>query len=108
MNKNRKITNELMVALIKYHVLNMRDDEEMNKYIVSELEKKLNEEYQEVLEANGSERVEELADMLEVIKALGELEHTTLEEIINIANTKSIKRGAFKDKIFLEKVIDNK
>ncbi|RHF90162.1 complexin-2 [Eubacterium ventriosum] len=41
MNKNRKITNELMVALIKYHVLNMRDDEEMNKYIVSELEKKL-------------------------------------------------------------------
>lgn len=35
MNKNRKITNELMVALIKYHVLNMRDDEEMNKYIVS-------------------------------------------------------------------------
>ena len=31
-----------------------------------------------------------------------------LEEIINIANTKSIKRGAFKDKIFLEKVIDNK
>ena len=70
-----------------------------------ELEKKLNEEYQEVLEASGSERVEELADMLE---ALGELEHTTLEEIINIANTKSIKRGAFKDKIFLEKVIDNK
>ena len=47
-------------------------------------------------------------NMLEVIKALGELEHTTLEEIINIANTKSIKRGAFKDKIFLEKVIDNK
>ena len=77
-------------------------DEEYKK----ELEKKLNEEYQEVLEANGSERVEELADMLEIIKALGELEHTTLEEIINIANTKSIKRGAFKDKIFLEKVIE--
>ena len=56
-------------------------DEEYKK----ELEKKLNEEYQEVLEANGSERVEELADILEVIKALGELEHTTLEEIINIA-----------------------
>ena len=41
MDKNRKITNELMVALIKYHVLNIRYDEEMNKYIVSELEKKL-------------------------------------------------------------------
>ena len=46
--------------------------------------------------------------MLEVIKTLGELEHTTLEEIINIANTKNIKRGAFKDKIFLEKVIKAK
>lgn len=79
-------------------------DEEYKK----ELEKKLNEEYQEVLVASGSERVEELADMLEVIKTLGELEHTTLEEIINIANTKSIKRGAFKDKIFLEKVIKAK
>ena len=35
-----------------------------------ELEKKLNEEYQEVLAANGDDRVEELADMLEIIKAL--------------------------------------
>ena len=25
------ITSELMVALIKYHVINVRDDEEMNK-----------------------------------------------------------------------------
>lgn len=41
MIKNRIISNELMVALIKYHVLNMKYDEEMNKYIVSELEKKL-------------------------------------------------------------------
>ena len=64
-------------------------DEEYKK----ELEKKLNEEYQEVLEASGSERVEELADMLEVIKALGELEHTTLEEIINIANTKILRKS---------------
>lgn len=71
-----------------------------------ELEKKLYEEYKEVIEANGQDRVEELADLLEVIKALGELEHKSLEDIIDIANNKSIKRGAFKEKIFLEKVIE--
>ena len=41
MAKYRMITSELMVALIKYHVINVRDDEEMNKFIVSELEDKL-------------------------------------------------------------------
>lgn len=71
-----------------------------------ELEKKLYEEYKEVIEANGQDRVEELADLLEVIKALGELEHKSLEDIIAIANNKSIKRGSFKEKIFLEKVIE--
>lgn len=71
-----------------------------------ELEKKLYEEYKEVIEATDQDRVEELADLLEVIKALGELEHKSLEDIIAIANSKSIKRGAFKEKIFLEKVIE--
>ena len=36
----------------------------------TELEKKLHEEYREVIEAEGDERLEELADMLEVIRAL--------------------------------------
>lgn len=71
-----------------------------------ELEKKLYEEYKEVIEATSQDRVEELADLLEVIKALGELEHKSLEDIIAIADNKSIKRGAFKEKIFLEKVIE--
>lgn len=71
-----------------------------------ELEKKLYEEYKEVIEANGQDRVEELADLLEVIKALGELEHKSLEDIIAIANNKNIKRGSFKERIFLEKVIE--
>ena len=70
-----------------------------------ELEKKLNEEYQEVLNATGKDRIEELADMLEIIKYLAKLENATLEEVIAIANAKSSKRGAFNDKIFLEKVL---
>ena len=57
-----------------------------------ELEKKLNEEYQEVLAANGDDRVEELADMLEIIKALAKLENKTLQDVIEIADIKKIRR----------------
>ncbi len=69
-----------------------------------ELEKKLLEEYQEVLEASGNDRLEELADMLEVMIALASLDDATLEDIIKIADKKRNKRGGFKEKIFLESV----
>ena len=45
-----------------------------------ELERKLHEEYQEVIESSGDDRVEELADMLEVIKALAKLENKDLND----------------------------
>ena len=70
-----------------------------------ELEKKLYEEYKEVIEASGDERIEELADMLEVIRALASLENKNLNDVIAIADKKNKKRGAFDEKIFLEKVI---
>ena len=69
-----------------------------------ELEKKLYEEYQEVLNATGKDRIEELADMLEIIKSLAKLENTTLEEIVTVAKEKSLKRGSFENKVFLERV----
>ena len=71
-----------------------------------ELEKKLNEEYNEVLDSSGTDRLEELADMVEVIKYLAKVEKSSLDEVINIAEKKSVKRGAFEEKIFLEKVIE--
>ncbi len=71
-----------------------------------ELEKKLNEEYNEVLNAAGEDRIEELADMLEIIKALAKLENKSLQDVIDCSNEKAKKRGAFDKKIFLEKVIE--
>lgn len=68
--------------------------------------KKLYEEYKEVIEATGDDRVEDLADMLEVIRALANLENKNLNEVIVIADKKNEKRGAFEEKIFLEKVIE--
>lgn len=74
----------------------------------TELEKKLKEECEEVITAVGSERIEELADVLEVLRALAKLENATLEDIIAVADKKAEKRGAFDKKIFLEKVIPAK
>ena len=70
-----------------------------------ELENKLYEEYQEVLEATGKDRLEELADMLEIISSLAKLENSTLDNVIEIANKKVLKRGSFENRIYLEKVI---
>lgn len=69
-----------------------------------ELEKKLNEEYQEVLNATGDDRIEELADMLEVMIYLAKLENKDLNDIIDVCNQKHDKRGGFADKIYLEDV----
>lgn len=44
--------------------------------------------------------------MLEVIRALANLENKELDDILEIANSKKKKRGAFEKRIFLEKVIE--
>ena len=76
-----------------------------NKEYKQELEKKLLEEYNEVLKAEDSNnRVEELADMLEIIISLAKLENKSLDDIIKTANKKREKRGSFDKRIFLEKV----
>ena len=70
-----------------------------------ELERKLNEEYNEVLKTTTpEERIEELADMLEIITSLAKLEGKSLEEVIEVKNKKCDKRGGFEKRIFLEKV----
>ena len=45
--------------------------------------------------------------MLEIISALAIIEGSSLEEVIECAKQKSIKRGAFNKKIYLEKVIED-
>ncbi len=71
---------------------------------VQELNKKLQEEVNEYLEA---ENIEEMVDILEVIRAILEAKGVTYDEIEEKRIKKATKRGAFKEKIFLEKVIQN-
>ena len=84
-------------------VIRILSDEEYKKA----LEDKLYEEYQEVLESSGEDRVEELADMLEIMISLAKLEKSNLEKIIEIAKKKKAKRGGFDKKLYLEKLVKN-
>lgn len=64
-----------------------------------ELDRKLQEEVKEYLE---DDNVEELADIVEVIYGILDSKNVSIEEFEKVA-----KRGAFKEKIFLEKVLEN-
>lgn len=69
-----------------------------------ELYKKLLEESNEVINSQKSEdTLEELADVLEIIKSIASLENKELGDIIDISNQKRLKRGGFEKRIFLEK-----
>lgn len=69
-----------------------------------ELYKKLNEECLEVISSKTKdETLEELADVLEVLKSIAELENVKLEDVIEIAKQKRLKRGGFEKRIFLER-----
>ena len=65
-----------------------------------ELEKKLLEECNEVVLATGSDRLEELADLMEVMICLANLENVTLGEVNKIREDKKAKRGGFSKKMF--------
>ncbi len=72
-----------------------------------ELFRKLTEECNEVISTSKKdELLEELADVLEVIKALSKTENESLEKIIELAEEKAKIKGAFNSKIFLEKTSD--
>lgn len=74
-----------------------------------ELLKKLKEESEEVIKATSSkETIEELADVLEVLRSIAALEGKSLDDIIEVANEKKDKRGAFQKRIFLERTYHKK
>lgn len=77
----------------------LSDDEYKN-----ELYKKLLEESHEVINSQGGEdTLEELADVLEVLKAIAELNNKKIDDVIEKANQKRLNRGGFEKRIFLEK-----
>ena len=80
------------------------NDKEYWEYLL----KKDNEELEEVKNAPSiNELKKELADKIEVIRAMAEYIGFTLLDIIDEADNKKHKNGGFKKRILLEKVIED-
>jgi predicted house-cleaning noncanonical NTP pyrophosphatase (MazG superfamily) len=74
------------------------NDEDYIKY----LKEKAYEELDEYCAADtDGEAVEELADLLEVIRALGKRHRSSIEEVEAVRIDKAEKRGGFQEKVFL-------
>ena len=100
---NKLVRDKIPEIILKDNELpttRILDDEEY----IKELNRKLQEEVNEYLEA---ENIEEMVDILEVIRAILEHKGVTYDEIEEKRIKKANKRGAFKEKIFLEKVLQN-
>ncbi|MCS7460464.1 nucleoside triphosphate pyrophosphohydrolase [Paenibacillus doosanensis] len=68
----------------------------------AELYRKMNEELLEFAAAEGMpQAVEELADLLEVVRALADLRGIRMEEAERVREKKAAKRGGFTQRIFL-------
>ena len=70
-----------------------------NEEYLIELNKKIQEELAEYLESG---EIEELADLEEVLRAILDSKGVSYEEFESIRLEKVNKRGAFKDRIYLE------
>lgn len=82
-----------------YHTLT---DSEYWKYLLE----KDSEELHEVREAQTTDEVKkELADKLELIRAMAEFKGFNLDDIIAEADKKKSRNGGFQKRIFLEKAI---
>ncbi|HDX9580271.1 TPA: nucleoside triphosphate pyrophosphohydrolase [Bacillus pseudomycoides] len=78
------------------------------KEYIEEVCKKTQEELAEYREAETPEhKVEELADLLELVNALAQYEGVTLEDIEKVRKQKAEKRGGFQERIFLIEVNDD-
>lgn len=72
---------------------------------LAELKKKIQEELSEYLSAETPEaRLEEMADIFEVVTALNEAEGRDIDAVIAVQKKKREERGSFQAKIFLESV----
>ena len=89
---------EIIKASGKRCVYSVLSDEEY----LAMLDEKLNEELAEYQE---SKSMEELADLLEVIRAVAIARRSSIDEVEGIRQDKAAKRGGFEKKILLTEVI---
>jgi predicted house-cleaning noncanonical NTP pyrophosphatase (MazG superfamily) len=77
------------------------NDEDYIKYLKEKAYEELDEYFVALTDA---EAVEELADLLEVIRALAKQHGSTIEGVEAVRKDKAVKRGGFNEKVFLIEV----
>ena len=83
-------------------VIRVLDESEYRR----ELMWKLQEECNEVMNATSREQlIEELGDVLEVLKAIAKLEDKTMADVVEKAQQKKLVKGGFEKRIYLEKTV---
>jgi len=101
MGSYKKLVRDKIPEIIKKNnetpITRVLNEEEYLK----ELNIKIQEELKEYLESG---EVEELADLEEVLRAILDAKNISYEKFEEIRNKKVEKRGAFKEKIYLEGV----
>lgn len=102
-----KLVRDLIPQFIEKQGKDLETQLLSEKEYYKELRTKLQEEVNEYLEAESNEdAVEELADVLELMKALARQHGSSIEEVEKVRKEKAEKRGAFEEKVFLVHVED--
>ena len=107
MQKYDKLVRDYIPDMIRSRdgepIVRVLNNQEYWEYLL----KKDIEELEEVKKAKSlAERKEELADKLELIRAMAEYNGFRLEDIIEEADRKRKKNGGFQKRLLLEKVIE--
>ena len=90
---------EIIEGSGKSCVVELLDDDDYLRAIDAKLDEELAEYHEE-------QNIEELADLLEVIRAAAVARGYTVEELERVRAEKAAKRGGFEKKLFLREVIE--
>lgn len=100
---NKLVRDKIPEIFLKDHSLPITRTLNDEEYI-AELNIKLKTEVNKYLE---NENVEEMVDILEVIRAILDYKEVSYEEIETKRIKKAEKKGTFKDRVYLERVMEN-
>lgn len=98
MQEYRKLVRDKIPEIIERQGFNPRFEILSDDKYLLELDKKLNEELAEYQE---SKKLEELADILEVIYAICKARNYSIDQLFKLKEDKLSNRGGFIEKVFL-------
>lgn len=108
MTTYNKLVRDLIPEIIRQDGKNPITKILSNEECLNEVERKMHEELAEYVEAkNNVEKLEELADLLELLHTAANIHGISLEKLETLRAKKSEKHGGFAERIYLIEVLDN-